>query len=74
LWTALPVIGEIKRDMRIHLLMQCSLIVIFPLSSLIASGQIERGDQVVVDCLAHAESLAFSKIRAVQPTAACASA
>ena len=48
--------------------------LVIPLSSLIASRQIEPGDDVVVDCLAHAETLVFSKTLEVQPAAASASA
>jgi ATP-dependent Clp protease ATP-binding subunit ClpA len=44
---------HLKRAIEHHL--------VIPLSSLIASCQIEPGDDVVVDCLAHADGLAFSK-------------
>jgi ATP-dependent Clp protease ATP-binding subunit ClpB len=44
--------------------------LVIPLSSLIASGQIAPGDDVFVDCLAHAEALAFSKTLEVQRSAA----
>jgi hypothetical protein len=47
---------------------------VIPLSSLIASGQIAPGDDVVVDYLAHAEALAFSKTLEVQRSAASARA
>jgi len=57
---------HLKRAIERHL--------VIPLSSLIASGQIEPGDDVVVDCLAHAEALAFSKTLEAQPLAAAASA
>ena len=57
---------HLKRAIEHHL--------VIPLSSLIASGQIEPGDDVVVDCLAHAETLAFSKTLEAQPLAAAASA
>jgi ATP-dependent Clp protease ATP-binding subunit ClpA len=58
---------HLKRAIEHHL--------VIPLSSLIASGQIAPGDDVVVDCLAHAEALAFSKTTlGVHPLAASASA
>jgi ATP-dependent Clp protease ATP-binding subunit ClpA len=47
--------------------------LVIPLSSLIASRQIKPGDDVVVDCLAHAEGLAFSKTE-VQASVASAGA
>jgi len=53
---------HLKRAIEHHL--------VIPLSSLIASGQIEPGDDVVVDCPAHAETLAFSKTLEAQPLAA----
>jgi ATP-dependent Clp protease ATP-binding subunit ClpA len=48
--------------------------LVVPLSSLIASGQIAPGDDVVVDYLAHAEALTFSKTLEVQRSAASARA
>jgi ATP-dependent Clp protease ATP-binding subunit ClpA len=48
--------------------------LVIPLSSLIASGQIAAGDDVVVDCLARAEALAFSKTLEVQRSAESAGA
>jgi ATP-dependent Clp protease ATP-binding subunit ClpB len=48
--------------------------LVIPLSSLIASGQIAPGDDVVVDYLVHAEALAFSKTFEVQRSAASARA
>jgi ATP-dependent Clp protease ATP-binding subunit ClpB len=44
--------------------------IVIPLSSLIASGQIAPGDDVLVDCLAHAEALTFSKTLEVHRSAA----
>jgi ATP-dependent Clp protease ATP-binding subunit ClpA len=41
--------------------------VVIPLSSLIASGQIAPGDDVVVDCPVHSEALVFSKTLQVGP-------
>jgi ATP-dependent Clp protease ATP-binding subunit ClpA len=57
---------HLKRAIEHHL--------VIPLSSLIASGQIAPGDDVVVDCLAHAEALVFSKTLGVHPLAASARA
>jgi ATP-dependent Clp protease ATP-binding subunit ClpB len=57
---------HLKRAIEHHL--------VIPLSSLIASGQIAPGDDVVVDCLANAEALAFSKTLGVRPLAASAGA
>ena len=48
--------------------------LVIPLSSLIASGQIAPGDDLVVDCLAHVEALTFSKSIEVRPLAASVSA
>jgi len=48
--------------------------LVIPLSSLIASGQIAPGEEVVVDCMAHAETLTFSKAGELQPSAASATA
>lgn len=55
---------HLKRAIEHHL--------VIPLSSLIASGQIASGDEVVVDCLAHSDALAFSKTVKVRTLAASA--
>jgi ATP-dependent Clp protease ATP-binding subunit ClpA len=52
---------HLKRAIERHL--------VIPLSSLIASCQIEPGDEVVVDCLVHADGLAFSKTLEIESAA-----
>jgi ATP-dependent Clp protease ATP-binding subunit ClpA len=42
--------------------------IVIPLSSLIASGQIAPGDDVVVDCPTYSEALVFSKTLQAEPS------